>query len=214
MQELISFLEKWQTLIGAFIGGIVGLLAALFVARDARRREERAAVMLLIGDLAEVRNASEVLTEMSEKRDMTADKKARWITDKLLKGRPLLSPLFESSMARVIPVDNYLAAHLTLFKKIFLSTDTRLNELARSLERLKQAGPFMLTKEEIDSQIKLITRGFYNAVEHAACAEHLLDKLIVRRGATLHRLMRKFKTPSEEKECIELLTSGKAQQRT
>ncbi len=48
MEELFCFLEKWQTLIGAFIGGIVGLLAALLVARDARRREEKTAAMLLV----------------------------------------------------------------------------------------------------------------------------------------------------------------------
>lgn len=209
MQELICYLEKWQTLIGAFIGGIVGLLAALLVARDARKREQRAAAMLLVGDLAEVRTASEVLREMSEKKDMSADDKgARWITNMLLKRRPSLSPLFESSMVRIMSVDDHLAAHLILFKKIFRSADARLTELAYSLERSKQEGPFILSNKEIDSLIKLIASGFYNAVEHAVCAEHLLDKLIIRRSALLHRLMRKFKIPKEEKKCRELLKTG------
>ncbi len=210
MQELICFLEKWQTLMGAFIGGIVGLLAALLVARDARRREERAAAMLLVGDLAEVRNASEVLREMSEKKDMVSEEKARWITAALVKGRPSLSPMFESSMARIISVDKYLAAHLILFKKIFMGAEARLTELAHLLERYKQPGHVMLSKEEMNSQIKLITSGFYNAVEHAACAEYLLDKLIIRRSAPFHRLIRKLKTPNEEKKCIELLRTGEA----
>jgi hypothetical protein len=39
MESLIKFMEKWQTLIGSFIGGIVGLLAALVVAYSQRRRK-------------------------------------------------------------------------------------------------------------------------------------------------------------------------------
>jgi len=50
MENLISSFREWQTLIGACIGGVIGLLAAMIVAWDARRREKRAAAMLLIAD--------------------------------------------------------------------------------------------------------------------------------------------------------------------
>lgn len=51
---MIEFLDKWQTLIGAAVGGLIGLLAALIVAHDARYREERSAAMLISVDLTSV----------------------------------------------------------------------------------------------------------------------------------------------------------------
>ena len=51
MHDLVCFLERWQDLAGAFLGGLIGLLAALIVAWDVSRREQRRAAKLLIGDL-------------------------------------------------------------------------------------------------------------------------------------------------------------------
>ena len=51
--EVVDFLYRWQTLIGAFLGTLGGLFAALLVAHSARRREEIISAMLAIRDLTE-----------------------------------------------------------------------------------------------------------------------------------------------------------------
>jgi len=213
--ELISFLRNWQTFIGAFIGGILGLLAALIVARDARRREERAAAMLLVTDLHSIRVAAETLNGIINAKEVSGEEKARLIANMLSeeRGELSLSPLFESSMVRMMPLDNYLAAHLALFKKIFVLVLARLTELKRIVEMSKLPGRVMITREELDSQAQIINKHFNFAVEHATCAEHLLNKLILRWTAPFHRIARRVPVIKRlelrgEKTCIDLLEKG------
>ncbi len=64
--KLIEWLRKWQTFLGAAIGGIIGLLSALIVAHSARRREEISAAMVLVGNLVKVVAAFQTLLKKSE----------------------------------------------------------------------------------------------------------------------------------------------------
>ena len=212
IEEMISFFQKWQTLIGAFIGGILGLLAALIVARDARRREERAAAMLLITDLHNIKIASEILNEIIKRKEPLGEEKARFIADMLSKdtGGLSLSPLFDSSMARVVSLDYYLGAHLGLFRRIFTRLDAALAEIRRNFEIYKLTGKVSISRQELDSKVEAINRQFNFAVEHAICAEHLLDKLILRWTAPFHRVARKIPllkrlAMKSEKPCINFL---------
>ena len=215
VKELILFLQKWQTLIGAFIGGILGLLAAWIVARDARRREERAAAMLLITDLHSTKIISETLDEVIKRKEILGEEKERFIADMLSRdiGGLSLSSLFESSMARIMPLDNYLAAHLVLFRKFSTRLDATLAELRRNLEMSRLPGRVMITREELNFQIEIISKQFHSVVEHTLCAEHLVDKLILRRTAPFHRIARKipllkYLVMKGEKPCIDLLKKG------
>jgi hypothetical protein len=212
IEDLISFLQKWQTLIGAFIGGILGLLVAWIVARDARRREERAAAMLLITDLHNVRISSETLDEIVKKKAASPVEMTRLIAEMLSRniGGLSLSPLFESSMVRIMPLDDDLAAHLALFKRLFILLDATLSELKGILEAYRMTGKVAATIEQLDSQVQTISRNFRFAVEHAACAEHLIDKLILRRTAPFYRIARripliKYLAMRGEKPCRDLL---------
>lgn len=55
MWSWVQSLKEWKEVVGAFLGGVFALSAALIVARDARRRSERSAGMMLLRYLAKVR---------------------------------------------------------------------------------------------------------------------------------------------------------------
>lgn len=204
----IQFLDKWQTLIGALVGGIIALIAALIVARDARRREERAAAMLLTVDLVSVLASNEALDERIKKHEVKAEDVPQWITDRLMNSRAKLSPMFEASMLRVMPVDVYLAAHLSLFKTIYSGVLEMVERLVKANEVIKETGKKTLTDEEIASHIRLIHSRFRKACEHAACAHNLLDRCITRRSAALYKLATALRIVKREKVCLELLKKG------
>jgi len=70
MSELSLFLEKWQTLIGAFLGGIFALSVALFVAYKVRRHDEISAAVLVTIDLVNVRGAAAYLVVVSQRGEI------------------------------------------------------------------------------------------------------------------------------------------------
>ena len=215
MDNLICFLQKWQTLVATLISGIFALMVALIVAWDARRREEKASAMLLLTDLQEVKIASETLSEIMKREETKPEEKARSIAIRLL-GDPQglsLSPLFESSMARMMPIDDFLAAHLALFKKIVTRLNGELAELRRTFEPYKLGDRITISKEELDSRVHLRDKRFRMSVEHAVCASYLLQKLVLSPTTPFHRMIRRvpiLKRISSvgEKSCRDLLETG------
>jgi hypothetical protein len=205
---IIAFLDEWQTLVGSVIGGVVGLLAALLVAHDARRREERAAAMLLTIDITSVLASKEALDERIEKHQIKAEDEPQWVTDRLMNARPQLSPLFEASIVRVMPVDIHLAAHLSLFRTIYSGVLEMVERLVKANDFIKSNGKMTLTEEEVASNVRLIHSGFLTACKHAECAEHLLDRYVIRKTAMLYRLGKALRLVKHENKCHELLSKG------
>ncbi len=205
LQSSQSFIEKWQTLIGALLGGIFAVSVALIVAYKAKRQEETVAATLLIADLHSVKVAAEVLDKhISETKIPEKDMPIAVVT-MLLRSRPTLSPLFESSMALVMAVDKYLAAHLYLFRICYSSAEDLLKRQANAVEIFYLTEKRILSKEEIIADLKAINSHFHDAVEHVPCCEQLLDKLILCRTALLHRLIRLIHIPASENDCRKLL---------
>ena len=190
-------------------------MVALIVAWDARRREEKASAMLLLTDLQEVKIASEALSEIMEKEERKPEEKARVIADRLLGDRQglSLSPLFESSMVRIMPIDNSLAAHLALFKKIVTRLNGELGELRITFDKYKLGDRITISKEELDSRVHLIDKRFRMSVEHAICASYLLQKLVLSPTTPFHRMIRRMPLLKRlsfigEKSCRDLLKTG------
>ena len=130
MYELGCFLKEWQTLIGAFIGGIFSLLVALIVAYKVRSHDEIAAAYILLIDLRSFVVQAETLEKASKEQGSSLEESSLMATAGLLSSPPTLSPLFEESVMRVSPVDKYLTAHLALFKKIFSEIEFLLKRFA------------------------------------------------------------------------------------
>jgi hypothetical protein len=107
-----------------------------------------------------------------------------------------------------MPLDDHLAAHLSLFRNCCSEIDRDLTKLETYFNTYKMTGKIFLKKEEFDSYSGLILRNFERAVQHAIWAAFLLDKLVLRRWALFHRLFRKWRKPKDEKASRELLEKG------
>ena len=68
--SLIHVLREWQDLAGAIAGGIFALCVALLVSYLARRREERAAAMLVVGALVQFIARNTQLKKLAEKKSV------------------------------------------------------------------------------------------------------------------------------------------------
>lgn len=205
---MIKFLYEWQTLAGAFIGGVIGLLAALLVARDARRREERAAAMILVADMVKVNAAWAQLEARLNEANIPDGQQAQWIVDRLLGTRPKLFALFDSALFRIMPVHEHLAAHLTLFRAIYGDVEERLERLREIVATFRTTGQWPIPPQNLSTHIHLIHTGFRRSVEHTRCARPLLETVVLGKFPTWNRIRLRTYPNAEEKACIELLTTG------
>ena len=206
--DLVEWLFKWQTLTGAALGGITGLLSALIVAYSARRREENSAVMVLAGNLVKVVIASQTLLKESENERVPAENRHLWLAEKLAKFRPTMSPMFEASVVRVMPVNGKLACHLELFRSIYADIEVILERISGDYEVFRRTGTVPRSQKEMSADAKRVTNGFDRVVQHAVCAEHLLAKLILSKTPTFNRVRIFFWRTKKEYRCSELLRTG------
>lgn len=209
MESLIIFLNKWQTLIGSFIGGIVGLLAALLVAYKERRRDENASAMLLISDLTVFTGASsEVINSQSDK---DTDKGKVIIAHKLVRLRPILSPMFDASMVRVMSVDQKLAAHLANFKMLYTGITQILDRLAPQFD--KEDISVLVDNTVTIADAKKLYQGLDLASKQAECAVYFLEELFLRGIVWWARntisFRRRFCPTSEDKKSETLLKEAR-----
>ena len=212
MYEISCFLEKWQTLIGAFLGGVFALAVALLVAYKVRRHDETGAAFMLITDLRNFIIAVETLDENIKKRNISKNGEPTAKAAVFALSPPTLSPLFEESVLRVSPIDIYLAAHLALFKIIFSNIEIALKRHSKYIEMHEATEEQTVPSRQAFIDIKTINYSLPLAVEHAKCCENLLDKLIIRRTAIFHRLIRTIREPKSESDCIRLLNEGQIKQ--
>lgn len=208
MKELIETLFKWQTLIGSILGGLFALSAALVVAYYVRRREEVASGMVIVANLSKVRTTSEALDHIAKDAKVPDADYSLWFSEKLVNSHPSLSILFESSLARIMPVDLCMAAHLSLFHEIYSRIEIILERLSRDFEHFHEHREPLRPPEHLRSDADVVTRHFQRAVRHASCAEDLISKLILSRVPTWHRLRRHIWMNREEKECLRVLKEG------
>src|SRR5437868_14120899 len=121
-------IKEWQDLIGAIIGAIGALLVALIVADSQESRERRAAAAIVHGDLIMLWGANESLTRRypGAPEDLRVARTHVW---HLLRDRPVLSPLFDPSMGKLLEYDQVLDHHLHYFRREVISMDQALDRL-------------------------------------------------------------------------------------
>lgn len=208
MTELIETIFKWQTLIGSIMGGIFALLAALVVASVVRRREEVASGMLVVANLIKVRITSEAIEHIAKDGEVPDSDYSLWFADRLVSSHPSLSVFFESSLARIMPVNMCMAAHLSLFHEIYSRIEIILKRLSRDFENFHEHREPLRPPEHLRSDADIVTRHFQRAVRHASCAEDLISKLILSKFSTWHRMRRHIWMSRKEKECLRVLKEG------
>ncbi|ASD84645.1 hypothetical protein QHI69_38350 (plasmid) [Burkholderia gladioli pv. gladioli] len=63
---LVSWLDHWQTLVGSFVGGLMGVVGALIVAAMAVRRQRWVMASALLPDTQQLRAAHDALERAAQ----------------------------------------------------------------------------------------------------------------------------------------------------
>ncbi len=200
---MVSFLNKWQTLVGAAIGGTIGLLAALIVAHDARRRAERSAGWLILYELMTALAAREQVTKAFEATGIAEGQRDDWVARRLRKDRPRLSSSFETSAVAVMSVDEQLWAHLNIFRTIYSEISSMMDEL----EEAEKTG-IVRSSTEIRRRHNRIYRGFSWACDNAEFATDVLQKLVTGNTVIFHRIVRRLKLVTPDQSALKVIRRG------
>lgn len=184
------------------------MLAALIVAISMMRREKIASGMLVVGNLAAVRVANEMLEQIAKEKKIPEQEYPLWFSEKLVQSHPPLSALFEASLIRLMPVNVPIAAHLSLFHSIYLDIKIMLERLSDDYKHFHENGKPVRPKEHMEADARLITHHFKLAVQQASCAEHLIAHLVLNKFSLFHRLRYYLYLNQKEKDCSKLLKEG------
>jgi hypothetical protein len=200
LEAFVLWLDHWQALAGAVLGVFGALLVALVVARAQERRERRAAAEVVHADLTLVWGAAEILNRRFPD-PLNDDRSAQQQVANLLRERPVLSPLFDASLARLLGLDDVLDHHLHFFR-------ADASSFERGLERLRhsglQTGGFLMSEGRFTSSDRvdlfLTLTSFQNAAWRAGLAEALIRDLIFRPFAWSRRLIRRIRRAQRRRE--------------
>ena len=211
MIECTSFiceLHQWQGLAGAITGGMFALSVALLVSYLARRREERAAGMLVVGALIQFISRNDTLKRLAEKNAVPEADHHKWLSEKLTQSKPKVSPLFDASLYRLMTAHPHLAAHLELFKAMFADLDENLDRIADDYRDFHENGKPLRPQGVMEADARIATRAFTTATLHADCAACLIGQFVLGHFPTWHRIRRLLRPSAEERTCQQLLKQG------
>lgn len=174
----IDLLDHWQTLLGAAIGGGLGVAGALIVARSQRRREQRIAAGMVLPDLQQLDAAGQTYEKMlGDPPDANMDERARAFFEKgrmlntlkrLSKRRPVLFELHTPSIGQLSDVDTRLYSHLFQCQMVH-------REFEDLMASRRPFGDDPLDMDERDLQRYT---DWKLCVEHAALARYFLERLV------------------------------------
>ena len=207
LADFVAFLKEWKELIGAAIGAFASIVVALLVAYDARRRGDVSAAMVLVGNLTSLIAAANTLQSKAAQEKVAESDYPMWLASQLTDYRPQMSPLFEGCVARLMPVDVRLAAHLEIFGVVYRSVEHHVERLSRELEYFREHGKLARSEADVRADAEVIRKGIAMAARHANCAERSLTFLVLSHWPTCHRLRRLVSPTELERECKCLLTT-------
>ncbi|MBS0366354.1 MAG: hypothetical protein JSR67_11090 [Proteobacteria bacterium] len=130
MSGFICLLLDWQDLIGAFVGGTLGIVGAFIVATSVGRRERRAASRMLQGTLLGVTGAVYAITY--HRKITLATFGSEQLAETLSFFRPQVPPTFEAQMAALIDKDTSLGAMLAGFQHAYRAVEYHMAHIERA----------------------------------------------------------------------------------
>ncbi len=208
MAAAIAIVKEWQELIGAIIGALAALGVALLVAYSGRRRDDLSAAMVVVGNLTTLMAAEDTIRRIAGEQKIPAKDYPMFVASRLTHSRPKLSPLFESSVARLMLVDVSIAAHLELLNVIYRSVEHHVDVLRRDIDHHNQHGKLLRSKKDVRADAELVEKGLTMAARHASCAERLLSLLVLSNWRLFHRVRMAIKATKEERDCQAFLKTG------
>lgn len=130
MISVVEFLHRWQDLSGAIVGGLLGVIGALIVARGVLNRERRSASRMLQSDLL---NVTGMIYGLTYRRTVTLETVgATKLAKDLSFFQHHLSPLFEVHLAVMIGVDTQLAGLLVGFYATYSAVEKHAHTFMHS----------------------------------------------------------------------------------
>jgi hypothetical protein len=175
---LIDRLDHWQTLVGAAVGGVVGVGGAMIVARAQRRREQRVAAGLVLPDLhhlitaAEHLEAAHPLPQRSDVdprpfvgRQQLDNLKSQHVTNavkSLADRRPALFALHTPGVGQLTDIDSQLYGHLFQCEVAHRRFEESMSDLANGSR----------------PPIPPIFEDWQRCAVHARLAAYLFDRLV------------------------------------
>ncbi|MDH5547968.1 MAG: hypothetical protein OEZ43_20515 [Gammaproteobacteria bacterium] len=209
MNDLVNFMDKWQTLAGSFLGGVFALLVAMYVAWNAKNRDEIVSAMVIVPDLLHIFAARSRIAEIAASKRVP---KAKWdllYATLLVKQKPKLSPMYTMSMSRILPVNISLATHLSMIDKIYPILCERIDEIKEYLNVLDSTDKLPVSIDVFNGKIRNISNDMKLVSKHAFCANELIHKLILSKIAMWYRFVYLVRVPSAKDKCYTLVKTGR-----
>jgi len=212
----MDMLNKWQTLIGAFSGGILGVVGAAIMAYNQKKREDRASAQIIHSELSSFCNAVTRIDNLLQNLDgydqLTEAKKDEKFLDEYISNYPIPSPLFEATYAQMLNINPKLSKCLREFKIIYSPVIIALQEVrdyfkhnggvpSQLNDTMKYANAYLW------ADIQIINNNLHKAAKIAKCIIYYLDNFVLGRHIFFKKylyFMKSYCFPSsEERECTE-----------
>lgn len=212
--DFVAFLDRWQTLVGSFVGGVLGVVAAFIVAFKQTHREWFIAASSVLPELMSLQATNDGIQHVLAVSRQTKRENKRTTCRLLLKQRPTPTVLHSPTIRQLYDIDSRLYAHLSHCAMIH-------EQLGPALDLFKQADndakrPNMSIDEVVAAEAALDVRTYAATlawdycVEHASLANYYLDRFVFRRWPMRFFQLRMRVLPNDlDRRSTYLLKNGK-----
>ncbi|WP_157654230.1 hypothetical protein [Burkholderia ubonensis] len=215
MANVVTFLDHRQTLVGSFIGGVMGVIGALIVAGLAVRRQRWVMASALLPDTQQLGAAHDALERAFQAIDPPLGEWAQfqWRAERLAQLRPTLSALHDGvAVTQVSDLDARLSAHLMHCRMRHRDLDALLQQFATALTGSRAPMPAANVSAAISvvrRSAERVQQAWDLCVEHGTLAEYLMDRLVFNRWPNIwHRLRMRWLPNDLDRRSMHLLKEG------
>ncbi|WP_244118306.1 hypothetical protein [Burkholderia gladioli] len=194
-----DLVDHWQTLIGAAVGGLLGVAGAWIVAGAARSRERRVAAGMVLPDLQQLTAAgqgvergvdSDAVGDAAHAKDREA-RRAAAVVEKLRRRRPNLFALHTPAIGQLSDIDPRLYSHLFQCQMTHRAFEDGMAERRVAREGNSTGRDYGLARMVLlGTSDKRLYDDWRLCVEHATLATYYLDRFVFSRSSRLPQLQR------------------------
>lgn len=212
---LVNWLDHWQTLVGSFVGGLMGVIGALIVAAMAVRRQRWVMASALLPDTQQLRAAHDALERAVQSMDppLGGWAQSRWRAVRLRQLRPTVSALHDGmAVTQLSDLDDRLSTHLALCRMRHRDLDTLLQQFSAA----ENGSRAPMHPTDVPEAMKVVQRSAERVqqawdmcVEHATLAEYFMDRLVFNRWPNIWHWLRMRLWPNDlDRRSAKLLKTG------
>lgn len=177
--SFISWLNHWQTLIGAIIGGLMGFIGAWWVARTTIARSEKTAAQNIMATLLCIKTRAEAVDNSLN----NIDEKYRKLEFVLryLSREPLAPPSLYSDMTIVMPCCYQLAVAISGLRILWLNVDSSIQSVKNKINIYEKTEEKIQITPYLDAHICTIYEGVHEISSQVNDIINLLENNVISR---------------------------------